>query len=68
MADRGLRRIAALMGLGRIADYMSGTLQCRDASLELNQKKLPRPTSTRSEGHLEFDRPSVRGHWHAAAR
>eukprot|EP00969_Alexandrium_andersonii_P268203 11851714-Alexandrium_andersonii.AAC.1 len=30
MADCGLRRIATLTGLGRIADCTLGTLQCKD--------------------------------------
>eukprot|EP00969_Alexandrium_andersonii_P290914 12858844-Alexandrium_andersonii.AAC.1 len=32
MADCGLRWIAALAGLGRIADCTSGPLHCKDAS------------------------------------
>eukprot|EP00969_Alexandrium_andersonii_P360924 15456447-Alexandrium_andersonii.AAC.1 len=33
MADCGLRRIAALTSIGRIADCTLGTLRCKDASI-----------------------------------
>eukprot|EP00969_Alexandrium_andersonii_P060817 2680179-Alexandrium_andersonii.AAC.1 len=33
MADCGLRRIGALMGLGRIADCTLGTLRCKGARI-----------------------------------
>eukprot|EP00969_Alexandrium_andersonii_P363810 15462723-Alexandrium_andersonii.AAC.1 len=39
MADCGLRRIAALTGLGWIADCALGTLQCKDARLGAGRTK-----------------------------
>eukprot|EP00969_Alexandrium_andersonii_P210650 9304940-Alexandrium_andersonii.AAC.1 len=58
MAGRGLRRIAALRGLGRIAGCMSGALQCKDVSFGNSErhealrnahstKCLPAPTPHR---------------------
>eukprot|EP00969_Alexandrium_andersonii_P154244 6818632-Alexandrium_andersonii.AAC.1 len=37
MADCGLRRIAVLTSLGRIADFTLGTRQCKDARLRLRR-------------------------------
>eukprot|EP00969_Alexandrium_andersonii_P177763 7860106-Alexandrium_andersonii.AAC.1 len=36
MADCGVRRIAAVTGLGRIADWISGTLPCKDPRIRLD--------------------------------